>query len=219
MPQLSLTCPHCRTEKIGFSPRGAVPYRAGTNITIMFMQCEGCGGGIVLAIEGQPTNVTTWMQGAAGSPGHILSAWPELLEPKCPADVPDNVRKAFLSGLANLGRPDGANAAAIMFRRTVELATRTLKPDAPRGDNLKKRIAGLSDNLATPAMKEWATHIRLDANDAAHEEDEFSELDAKTLHTFAEMFLTYAFTLPEMLKRATADETPPPHIKFKRRES
>jgi hypothetical protein len=52
-------------------------------------------------------------------------------------------------------------------------------------------------------MKEWAQHIRLDANDAAHESEEFSESDAKKLQVFAEMFLTYAFTLPEMLKRAT----------------
>ena len=43
---------------------------------------------------------------------------------------------------------------------------------------------------------------RIDANDATHEEDEYSQEDAKILHTFAEMFLTYAFTLPEMLKRA-----------------
>jgi len=42
----------------------------------------------------------------------------------------------------------------------------------------------------------------IDANDATHEEDEYSQEDAKILHTFAEMFLTYAFTLPEMLKRA-----------------
>jgi hypothetical protein len=71
-----------------------------------------------------------------------------------------------------------------------------------RGD-LKQRITDLSDNLVTPAMKEWAQHIRLDANDAAHEEGEFSIEDAKTLHIFSEMFLTYAFTLPAMLMRAT----------------
>jgi hypothetical protein len=52
-------------------------------------------------------------------------------------------------------------------------------------------------------MKEWAQHIRLDANDATHEPEEFSEEDAKRLQVFAEMFLTYAFTLPAMLKRAT----------------
>jgi len=31
-------------------------------------------------------------------------------------------------------------------------------------------------------MKEWAQHIRLDANDATHEEEEFSKEDAQKLH-------------------------------------
>ena len=55
-------------------------------------------------------------------------------------------------------------------------------------------------------MKEWAQHIRLEGNDAVHGPDDYTEKDAKDLHTFAEMFLTYAFTLPEMLKKAN----PPP---------
>jgi hypothetical protein len=109
----------------------------------------------------------------------------------------------YLSGLDNLVRKGGTNAAAIMFRRCIEIAAKAINPKAPKGDNLKKRIADLPADFATPAMKEWAQHIRLDANDAAHEPEEFSEDDAKKLQVFAEMFLTYAFTLPAMLKRAT----------------
>jgi hypothetical protein len=95
----------------------------------------------------------------------------------------------------------GTNAAAIMFRRSIEIAVKSL-PNAAQSGNLKKRIDDLPANIATPAMKEWAHQVRLDANDAAHEPEEFSEDDAKQLHTFAEMFLTYAFTLPAMMKRA-----------------
>ena len=40
-------------------------------------------------------------------------------------------------------------------------------------------------------MKEWAHHIRLDANEATHEVEDFSEEDAKKLQVFTEMFLTY----------------------------
>jgi hypothetical protein len=126
---------------------------------------------------------------------------------KAPADTPPAVESAYLSGLDNLGRKGGTNAAAIMFRRSIEIATKTINPTAPKGDNLKKTIADLPADVATPAMKEWAQHIRLDANDAAHEPEEFSEEDAKRLQVFAEMFLTYAFTLPAMLKRASG-QTP-----------
>jgi hypothetical protein len=58
------------------------------------------------------------------------------------------------------------------------------------------------------AMKQWAHHIRLEGNDATHGPDEYSDQDAKDLHTFAELFLTYAFTLPEMLRKATACSAP-----------
>ncbi len=155
-----------------------------------------------------PQFVHGWMTGSTSSPGTLLNVYPNVAEPQCPADVPDNVRNAYLSGLDNLGRTNGANAAAMMFRRAIELAVKRINPDAPKGDNLKKRIAGLPPDIATPAMKDWAQHIRLDGNDAAHDEDEYSEDDAKTLHIFAEMFLTYAFTLPEMLKRARGEPKP-----------
>jgi hypothetical protein len=143
------------------------------------------------------------MQGSvtAGSVGQIGQVYPSLMQPKVPDDVPDNIRSAFVSGLNNLKLSGGANAAAIMFRRSIELAAKKLRPDG-KGD-LKQRITDLSDDLITPAMKDWAHHIRLDGNDATHDEEEFSKEDAATLHVFAEMFLTYAFTLPAMLKRAT----------------
>jgi Domain of unknown function (DUF4145) len=202
MPYLSLQCPHCLTEKIGFAPRGAAQFRPGVTGSLVFVQCEGCGQAVVLVVTSGLNSVQAWMQGAANSPGPIASMYPKLETPDCPADVPDNVRSAYLTGLRNLGRPEDANAAAIMFRRAIELAVKAVNPNASKGDNLKKRIAELPPDFATPAMKDWAQHIRLDANDAAHGEDDYSQEDAKELRTFAEMFLTYAFTLPEMLKRA-----------------
>jgi hypothetical protein len=140
--------------------------------------------------------------GAPGSPGRILQTYasPSLTQPKAPDDVPDNIGSAFVSGLNNLKLPDGATTAALAFRRSIELAAKKLKPDA-KGD-LKQRITNLPDDVVTPAMKNWAHRIRLEGNDASHDEGEFSKEDAETLRAFAEMFLTYAFTLPAMLERA-----------------
>jgi len=204
MAQLVLECPHCRAEKIGFAYRSQYQFRPNIPQTLVFMQCEGCGEGIVLVIASMPLTVSQWANGQILSPGEIARGYPLPEALKSPADVPGPVKAAFLSGLDNLGRKGGTNAAAIMFRRAIEIAAKTINPNAPKGDNLKKRIADLPADVATPAMKEWAQHIRLDANDAAHHPDEFSEEDAKKLHVFAEMFLTYAFTLPAMLKRATS---------------
>jgi hypothetical protein len=162
MPQLSLPCPHCHSEKIGFAPRSFVWYRPGVPTTILFLQCEGCGGGVLAYTDAGADKVSIWMNGTSGSPGNIIKTFPEYEEPKSPADTPDNVRNAFLSGVDNLHRPNGANAAAMMFRRAIELAAKKINPNGK--GNLKKRFGELSDDYVTPAMKDWAQHIRLDAN-------------------------------------------------------
>jgi hypothetical protein len=204
MAQLSLACPHCGTNPVGFTPRGAYPTKPMISKTLLFLQCEACGHGII-AVFPSPSQVNAWMSNQVSDPGTILEVFPKMEE--CPADVPPLVSDAYISGLDNLGKKKGANAAAIMFRRTIEIATKIINPDAPKSDNLKKRINDLPANLATPAMKDWAHHIRLDANDAAHDPEQFSDDDAKQLHIFAKMFLTYAFTLPAMMKRAKGEPT------------
>jgi hypothetical protein len=162
---------------------------------VLFLQCEGCGHGLIAVVSQASPHALAWMTNTAGTPGQIIDRYPKIEALKCPADVPPNVAKAFLSGLDNLGRNGGTDAAAIMFRRSIGIAAKAINPTALKGDNLKQRIIDLSPDVATPAMNEWAQHIRLDANDATHEPEEFSPQDTQKLHIFAEMFLTYAFTL------------------------
>jgi len=202
MPQLSRECPHCKAEKIGFAPRGLVSIKPSSNLTLLFLQCEGCGQVIIATIAGLPSGVQSWMNGQSSEPGRVIGVYPASEALKCPADVPPKVSSAFLSGLDNLGRNNGSNAAGAMFRRSIELAARHVDPEAPAGLNLKGRIERLPDTLVTPSMKQWAQHIRLEGNDAVHGPDDYSDKDAKDLRTFAELFLTYAFTLPAMLKTA-----------------
>lgn len=203
MAQLALECPYCRAEKIGFAYRSHVQVKPGVPQTLLFLQCEGCGQGIIAVIGQAPGHIANWAGGQSASPGSIAAIFPAPSALKSPSDVPPKVNAAFLSGLDNLGRSGGANAAGAMFRRSIELAARSIDPNAPVGINLKQRIERLPDTVVTPSMKEWAQHIRLEGNDAVHGPEEYTEQDAKDLHTFAELFLTYAFTLPEMLKKAT----------------
>ena len=202
MAQLLLECPHCRAEKIGFAPRYAGDFRPGVAQTILFLQCLGCGEGLAAVVDNFSRNVQHWCNGQANDLGKILRTYPAAAAHKAPADVPPEVQTAYLSGLDNLGRPNGTNTAAIMFRRAIEVAVKKLDPGAPKGANLRARIDRLADDIATPAMKDWAHHVRLEANDAAHEPEEFTKDEAKELGTFAELFLTYAYTLPKMLERA-----------------
>ena len=56
-------------------------------------------------------------------------------------------------------------------------------------------------------MKEWADQIISDGNEAAHGEDEtFTREDAEQIKEFTELFLIYAFTLPERVRQAKPAE-------------
>jgi hypothetical protein len=90
------------------------------------------------------------------------------------------------------------DAAGTMFRKSLDAALKRL--DSTGKGSLQKRIDTLpAETGVTPAMKEWAHQIRHLGNDAAHEDDPFTEEEAKSLQAFTELFLTYAFTLPGML--------------------
>ena len=130
MPQLSLPCPHCHSEKIGFSPRGAVPVNPGVAQTLLFLQCEGCGEAVTAVISNGHSHVNNWVTGHTNSPGSILKIYPAAAADAAPSDIPPQVAAAYLSGLDNLKRKGGTNAAAIMFRRTVEIALKTM-PSPP----------------------------------------------------------------------------------------
>ena len=92
----------------------------------------------------------------------------------------------------------------MMFRRVLQRATSSLAPKGTdfRNMRLVARIDALEEKRSiTPAMKAWAHNIRVEGNDATHEEDEeFSEQRARGMKDFTELFLIYAFTLPARIE-------------------
>ena len=57
-------------------------------------------------------------------------------------------------------------------------------------------------------MKEWAHIIRDEGNDAAHEDEPYGKDEAIGLEAFTRLFLTYAFTLPGMVKKLRGETDP-----------
>jgi hypothetical protein len=49
-------------------------------------------------------------------------------------------------------------------------------------------------------LKDWAHQVRLGGADAAHDADPFTSAEAEELLDFAELYLTYVYTLPGRLK-------------------
>lgn len=127
----------------------------------------------------------------------ILNYWPTFIS-EIPAGVPDNISSFYAQACGSLSEHRW-DAAGAMFRKALDVATKSLAPEAS-SRNLYQRIESLIQaGLLTPAMGDWAHEIRMEGNDAVHDDEPETEADARATHKFTEAFLTYTFSLPKMV--------------------
>ena len=130
----------------------------------------------------------------------LIEMHPKIAELKAPEHVPDDVAQDFIEALDGLRR-ENWTSAGLMLRKVLQRSTTMLAPGDARFAHmtLMARVDELAErHLITPAMREWAHIIRLDGNEAAHREDEaFTRCAVTQMKDFTELFLIYAFTLPE----------------------
>jgi len=127
----------------------------------------------------------------------ILDVWPKI-EWAIPGGVPENVASFYLQGVSNV-KAQRWDAAGAMFRKTLDVATKIACPEG-RSLNLFNRINKMvQDGAISAAMGDWSHEIRLDGNDAVHDDEPETEGDARTSYKFTEAFLTYAFSLPKLV--------------------
>ena len=118
---------------------------------------------------------------------------------------PKNVERFFRQGIDSVEQGNW-HAAGSMFRKTLEAALKHRFPDNA-DDLLATQIKkAAKDRNLTPEMAEWANQIRFWGNDAVHEDEPFTEEDARQMGEFTELFLTCLFTLPEKLTGARDQE-------------
>ncbi|RQZ18378.1 DUF4145 domain-containing protein [Burkholderia sp. Bp9031] len=87
-----------------------------------------------------------------------------------------------------------------MFRRCLEIALKKYTPEIEAW-KLEKRIDKLAtEGKITKDIQAWAHRVRLDGNDALHEEEEFTKESAGELMEFTRLLLTYLYTLPEKIR-------------------
>ena len=186
-------CPHCGTRSVALTITNSVrSERNGRVYTDSLVVCGQCGRCILAMIPGR-----------LRSEQHIYElGWalaPPLPDPGAPAHTPEHVGRFFEQGMEILNR--NFDAAGTMFRKTLEAALKLRFPEL--NGNLVQRIDKAAKNGAlTQHMAEWAHQIRRLGNEAAHEEEPFSEQDATDLRSFTDLLLRYLFTLPGMLEEA-----------------
>ncbi|NVN44399.1 DUF4145 domain-containing protein [Asaia siamensis] len=130
----------------------------------------------------------------------IIAMWPEEPRPNAPMYLPPNIEKAFLEAEeCRLSRT--VTAANMMFRRSLELATKDKGRDLDQTGNLAQRIRILSDaGRLTPEIRDWATHIRLIGNEAAHDEETPTVESVEALANLTRMTLVYLYEMPERVR-------------------
>jgi len=200
MSLLSTVCPHCYRENVEFRSMGLYQHIMNIKIYTVLFKCGHCEKSINVtvksSIEPDPHNFEGNIQ--ISPRYHILEIYPKPTEPKTPPHLPDNIRNFYLQAVSSI-RLKNWDASAIMSRKVLEIATKTLDPQISGG--LKKRINELASKTIIPeSIKDWAHQIRLEGNIAAHEDKPVEPKDAEDILSFTELFLMYTFTLPGMLE-------------------
>ena len=186
-------CPHCGTMSVAFTHKAVIhPQRESNCFTDVFVQCGHCERGVMAMVPGLVTAARDMNQ-----PDVKFAPSPPSTD--APAYTPENVARYFKQGMENT--PRNPDAAGTMFRKTLETALKERFPDLK--GTLHDRIRKAADDGALARdMAEWAHHIRIRGNDAAHEEEPFSEDEARDLRSFTDLLLRYLYTLPGMLAEA-----------------
>jgi hypothetical protein len=125
-----------------------------------------------------------------------------------PDHVPDEIKAAFIEGATCLA-VECWNAAAVMFRACIDLATRPMLPTENieglnefKRRNLGPRLTWLLDNGKLPEdLRDLSTCIKEDGNDGAHQVNLEKE-DAEDILDFTLALLERLYTEPERLKLA-----------------
>lgn len=186
-PVIRFNCPHCDIRQAAFTVKGQYDYseegdRVAYNGTTALYICPNCNEGIVVTARN----------------GQMHKIYPQ---PKTHAldGLPPEVERYFKQGVDCLS--GNYDAAGMMFRKSLEVGLGNKFPDTK--GLLVHRIRELSASGAlTQDLAAWADHIRLEGNDAAH--DQFTKGQAEELLEFTRLVLNYLFVLPKIAQKADA---------------
>lgn len=196
-------CPHCLSTAAGFTCTYQWQDRSFNYRAFVLAVCGICNNGLILRVDRRSQQQIPSLPGSnlnfPSSDIQLVETWPTTRLDK-PSDVPDHIDNFYTQGLVNL-RGRRWDAAGAMFRKTLDVSTKLIEPEH-RAENLFIRIEKLvAAGHLTKAMGEWSHEIRIEGNDAVHDEKPETEADANAIQKFTEAFLRYAFTLPNMVEQ------------------
>lgn len=208
MAYIKIDCPHCHTKNVSAFSVAQHALTNNQDLYNVFFCCNHCEGGIIALVEQLASDYTPHeYPNDLGNYDYlsIKTVWPVDQGALIPEYLPENIKMFFREAAENLtqGKND---SAGMMCRRILDVATKKLS--TKHHWRLIDRIDGLAaEGLLTSDLKDWAHEIRLMGNEVTHEDEPITNIDAKEIFKFTELFLMYTFTLPGMLKDRKAEKT------------
>ena len=189
MSRLRFDCPYCRTRNVAVELSGrfnrTTAVRSEADCLLVCAHCHRGALGTFSGPRGVDVIALEFLRTVHPAPDAP------------PQHLPEHVGKRYSEAVSIMGT--AAESAGMMFRKTLETALKTIRPTDT--GNLKTRINKAADaGTITKDLAEWAHRIRLDGNEAAHEDEPISSDEIQALQRFTELVLLYMFTLPGMLQ-------------------
>lgn len=205
-------CPHCRAGHTGFTFL-ATRHQPGVHQATSIFTCNRCGEAYAITFRTGGVK-PDWVGDGAGDFDQTLRTvtgtstvkeYPRVQTFAAPEHVSASVARCLIQASDAAARKHH-DAAGSMYRKAIDLATKELDVQLA-GKKLAARIEALhTAGKLTTDLKDWAHQVRLDGNDAAHDEEELTADDIKALASFSELFLTYTFTLPRRIAALKGNE-------------
>jgi hypothetical protein len=216
MSSTILNCPHCPAENVGFSIVHEVPLGRYKSSNFAIFLCTGlctvCRGGVLLKfLDAKSTgkSVVNSQIDPVAEGFKLIESYPSRPSSSIPEYLPNGLQR-FYSQARDCLRRDAYDASGAMARKTLDVSTQQLTADLPgRLDTINLRVDALgAAGRITEDLRAWAHEIRLDGNDASHDEEPFTKEDATSLLDFLELYLTYVYTLPGRLRERRPVDPP-----------
>lgn len=205
MAHILAECTSCGGEKIGFEivSEYKVPGRPAEQ-WLALLHCGNCNAGLMILFLKMATPHRSPMNCPGDPTAHgylLVERHPEPKPSKAPDHVPDGIAAYFIEASDNLKRA-AYTSSGMMSRKVIDVSTkRQLGSDSGKYRDNRNRIDALANNGSiTRDLQDWAHHVRIGGNDAAHEDDPFIKEEAEDLLNFTELYLTYVYSLPGRLR-------------------
>jgi len=220
MPTLAADCPRCMVQRTTFDCYAdiyvGVSYSWQTHHEV-FSVCRHCHRSSIFKLDLMSSDISAnfhkngtlltlkeiSLNRVFAIVGNVTQKDRQCVPP--PEHLPAEVAAVFQEASTCLA-VGCINAAATMFRLSLDLATlplidlKGIKPNEKERRDLGLRLRWLFENALLPStLKELASCVREDGNDAAHR-GTLSQEDAQDLEDFSRALLERLFTEPKKLE-------------------